>query len=158
MWHGARADRVIVTVGKLEIERRNWQGRVACSSGPAMVQIGPATGELQPFGGSPTFKSRARLGLRTSLFPAGIGARLCLVLILGSFLAHSIYGLYLDYQLNRFRLTERPRWRDRWNPEVYSSEGRGWLERSQRHARWSWAVWIGTIVGINLLCYLMLGR
>ena len=38
----AGADTVIVTVGKLEIEGRNWQGRVACGSGPAMMRIGPA--------------------------------------------------------------------------------------------------------------------
>lgn len=103
-------------------------------------------------------KPHVSLGVSTSLFPAGIGGRLCLILILAGFLAHGIYGLYLDYQLDRFRLTERVRRRDRWDPEVYASEGHRWLERSKRHARWSWAVWIGTIVGANLLCYLMLGR
>ena len=38
---GAHADTVIMRIAKLEIEGRNWQGRVACGSGPAMMRIEP---------------------------------------------------------------------------------------------------------------------
>lgn len=38
---GART--VIVTVGKLEVERKTWYRRTSCASGPAMTRLDPET-------------------------------------------------------------------------------------------------------------------
>ncbi len=71
------------------------------------------------------------------------------------FVAHAVYGLYLDSKVGGFRGHEPPPQPERWNPRYYAPGAEPWLARWRRWHRWKTAVWLGSIAGGNLLYWLL---
>ncbi|HZH03340.1 MAG TPA: hypothetical protein VEY30_06115 [Myxococcaceae bacterium] len=72
------------------------------------------------------------------------------------FVGHGFYGVYLNWKLYGFRRgAELPRRDDEWTEEHFTAEAGPWLARHRRRRRRDRRVWIGCLVGGNLL-YLLL--
>ncbi|MDB4887867.1 MAG: hypothetical protein JWN79_3305 [Gemmatimonadetes bacterium] len=72
------------------------------------------------------------------------------------FLAFSIYGMYLEERLSRYRgVGQHIARENRWNPGLYPVEAAKWLARDQRWHQLRIPVWLGTLVVSNVLYFLV---
>lgn len=72
------------------------------------------------------------------------------------FLGYSAYALYLDLKVGEYVRGALPPKSDRWNPAHYKPGVEPWLARYQRWHRWRIAVWLGCLLGANLLYWLLI--
>ena len=54
----------------------------------------------------------------------------------------AIYGIRLEYRLERFKLATPPK-RERWNPDYYATEAAPLLRKNKLWARLRTPVWLG---------------
>jgi len=71
------------------------------------------------------------------------------------FFGDSAYGLYLDLKVGEYVRGWVPPKSERWNPERYAAGVEPWLARLRRWERRRIAVWLGCLVGGNLLFWLL---
>ena len=73
------------------------------------------------------------------------------------FVGYAFYGVYVDLKLQSFRRgNELPRNPDEWRVEHFKAGAEPWLVRLRRlRKRGNW-IWIGSIVGGNLLYFLLM--
>ena len=84
-----------------------------------------------------------------------LAARFVVVAAVGIFVAHSLYGLYLARKLAVLAGPRRRAGAARWDPANYPPEARPWLARDRRWRRSRTWVWLGSILGADVLYYVL---
>lgn len=74
---------------------------------------------------------------------------------LAVFLGNAAYGMYLERKVGEFCGNQLPPKPERWNAENYKRGVEPWLARFRRWHRRKTAVWLGCLIGGNLLYWLL---
>lgn len=70
---------------------------------------------------------------------------------IAAYIAYGIYGIRLEYRLERFKLATPPK-HERWNPDYYAAKAAPLLRKNRLWERLRTPVWLG----LPLVAYLLI--